>query len=67
MKLLVILDPSGEGGFTACIPSLPGCVSEGETEVEAMGNIREAALLYLEPTEEELQECEGCKRMELAL
>jgi predicted RNase H-like HicB family nuclease len=27
----VVLKPSEEGGFTAYVPSLPGCVSEGET------------------------------------
>jgi predicted RNase H-like HicB family nuclease len=51
MKLMVVLEPSDEGGFTAYVPSLPGCISEGQTEEEAMENIREAALLYLEPVE----------------
>ena len=40
-------DP-GEGGYTVSIPSLPGCVSEGETFEEALKNIKEAAELYLE-------------------
>lgn len=47
MKLQVILEPSDEGGYTAYIPSLPGCISEGDTKQEAMKNIREAAELYL--------------------
>jgi predicted RNase H-like HicB family nuclease len=48
MKLKVILEPSDEGGFTVYVPSLPGCISEGNTMEEAMQNIREAIDLYLE-------------------
>ncbi|MEK6709630.1 MAG: type II toxin-antitoxin system HicB family antitoxin [Nitrospinota bacterium] len=51
MKLKIVLEPSDEGGFTVYAPSLPGCISEGETEEEALANIREAIELYLEPTE----------------
>ena len=48
------------GGYTVTIPSLPGCISEGDTFEEALKNIQEAASLYLEvmrkkekiPTEE---------------
>ena len=29
------------------VPSLPGCASQGETETEALANIREALQLYL--------------------
>ena len=31
MRFKVVLEPSDEGGFTALIPSLPGCISEGDT------------------------------------
>jgi predicted RNase H-like HicB family nuclease len=48
MKLKVILEPSDEGGFTVYVPSLPGCISEGNTMEEAMQNIRAAIDLYLE-------------------
>lgn len=54
MKLKVVLEPSDEGGFTVYVPSLPGCISEGDTEKEALENIKEAIELYLEPTEDEL-------------
>ena len=47
MNLKVILEPSEEGGFTAIVPSLPGCISEGDTREEALENIREAIGLYL--------------------
>ena len=32
MNFKVILEPSPEGGFTVYVPSLPGCISEGETK-----------------------------------
>ncbi len=54
MKFKVIIEPSEEGGYTAYVPSLPGCVSEGESVEEAMKNIREAIELYLEPVEDDL-------------
>lgn len=54
MKIKVILEASDEGGFTVYVPSLPGCISEGDTEEEALANIREAIELYLEPVEDDL-------------
>jgi len=54
MKLKIVLEPSDEGGYTAYVPSLPGCISEGDTRAEAMANIMEAIDLYLEPVEEDL-------------
>jgi predicted RNase H-like HicB family nuclease len=44
-----IFEPDKEtGGYTVTIPSLPGCISEGDTFEEALKNIKEAANLYLE-------------------
>lgn len=54
MRIKAILETSEEGGFTVYVPSLPGCISEGETEEEALKNIKEAMELYLEPVEDEL-------------
>lgn len=48
MEIKVVLEPQEEGGFTAYVPALPGCVSEGETREEALENIREAIALYLD-------------------
>ena len=42
MKLLVTLECDESGMVIAECPSIPGCVSQGETEVEALNNIREA-------------------------
>jgi predicted RNase H-like HicB family nuclease len=53
MRFKAVLEPSDEGGFTVYIPSLPGCISEGETVEEALKNIQEAAELYLEPVEDD--------------
>jgi predicted RNase H-like HicB family nuclease len=52
MRLKVVFEPSDEGGYTAYVPALPGCVSEGDTLDEARENIREAIELYMEPLEE---------------
>jgi len=54
MKLKVVLEASEEGGFVVYVPSLPGCVSEGESESEALENIREAIELYLDPVDDDL-------------
>lgn len=48
MRLKVVFEHSDEGGYTAYVPALPGCISEGNTLEEARENIREAIELYLE-------------------
>ena len=48
MKLQVVLEPSEEGGYTAHVPVLPGCISEGDTRQEALENIERAIKLYPE-------------------
>lgn len=48
MKLNVILEPSDEGGYTVYVPSLPGCISEGNNIEDALNKIKEAIELYLE-------------------
>ncbi len=53
MKLKIVLEKSDEGGFTAYVPSLPGCISEGNSEEEAVKNIQEAIELYLEPVDDD--------------
>ncbi|MBI2659778.1 type II toxin-antitoxin system HicB family antitoxin [Candidatus Woesearchaeota archaeon] len=61
MKLTIVLEPQEEGGFTAYVPSLPGCVSQGETKEESIKNIKEAIELYLEADTNELVEFTGEK------
>ena len=67
MKIKVVLEPSEEGGYTAIIPSLPGCISEGDTKEEALRNIQEALELYLEPVEDDQIFAPNAEMVELAL
>ena len=48
MKLLVTLEPDETGMIVAECPAIPGCVSQGRTEAEAVENIREAIAVCLE-------------------
>ncbi|OWY71815.1 HicB family protein [cyanobacterium TDX16] len=48
MKFVVTLDRDESGMIVAECPSIPGCVSQGATEDEAVANIREAIELCLE-------------------
>lgn len=47
-----VFEPEEVGGYSVTIPTLPGCVSQGETFEEAIANIKEAAELYLEDLKE---------------
>lgn len=67
MKFQVILQPSEEGGITALVPSLPGCISEGSTREEALSNIREAIELYLEPIEDDRVFSSSAELVEVSL
>ena len=67
MKLRVRLEPSGEGGFTVIVPSLPGCISEGETRDEALANIREAIRLYLEPVDDDTAGLPDAEQLEVSV
>lgn len=42
MKLLVTLERDETGMIVAECPAIPGCVSQGKTEAEALANIQEA-------------------------
>jgi len=63
----IILEPSEEGGYTAIVPSLPGCISEGDTKEEALKNIREAIELYLEPVEDDQTFTPNAEMIEMAV
>ena len=55
----VILEPSDDGGYTVYAPGLRGCVSEGDTEEEALDNIRDAILTWHTTWEEIAAERRG--------
>ena len=44
----VILRPEPEGGFTAIVPALPGCVTYGRTLLEAKNMAKDAIAGYIE-------------------
>jgi antitoxin HicB len=61
----ILLKKEPEGGYTVFVPSLPGCITYGETIDESIINAKEAIELYIEslkshgediPTEENILE-----------
>ena len=67
MKLKVILELSNDGGYTVYVPSLPGCISEGDTKEEALLNIKEAIGLYLEPVDDDFTPSSNTEIIEVAV
>lgn len=66
MKWRVILEPDPDTQeWAVWCPELPGCVSAGATEAEALENIKEAIELYLEP--EPLDLAEGAIAREVSV
>jgi predicted RNase H-like HicB family nuclease len=51
MRLMVnlIFDPEYKG-YVADVPELPGCMSQGKSIEQALKNVKQAILLYLETT-----------------
>lgn len=49
----VLIYPGEDGYWVAECPSLPGCISQGETREEAIKNIRDAIELYIEVFDED--------------
>ena len=48
MKYRVLVEQDEDGIYVAEVPSLPGCISQGQTRTEALDNIKEAIAAYLE-------------------
>ena len=55
MRFKVVLEEAEEGGYVVYVPSLPGCVSQGETRDEALDNIKEAIEAYLDIDDAEIE------------
>jgi len=53
-KILLRKEP--EGGYTAIVPSLPGCITYGDTIEEAIKMAKEAIELYIESLKEHGEE-----------
>ncbi|OGH19330.1 MAG: hypothetical protein A2868_00765 [Candidatus Levybacteria bacterium RIFCSPHIGHO2_01_FULL_40_15b] len=47
LKYDVVFEEQEVGGYTVTVPSLPGCISEGDTFEDAKTNIADAIKLYL--------------------
>lgn len=63
MKYKVLLKKSEEGYSVSC-PGLPGCWSQGQSEEEALANIREAIREYLEARDAMVKD-EGTREVEV--
>ena len=48
MQYSVVLQQEPDGGYVALVPSLPGCVSQGDSRQDALSNIKEAIEVYIE-------------------
>ena len=48
MKVRILIEQDEEGVFVATCPTLPGCISQGETRQAALANIQDAIAGYLE-------------------
>jgi predicted RNase H-like HicB family nuclease len=51
MKYRVLIEQDEDGVYIAEVPSLPGCISQGQTREQAIENIKEAIAGYLESLE----------------
>lgn len=64
MRFKVIIRPDLEdGGFNVSCPALPGCHSQGETESEAISNIREAIEGCLDALNERARVCSSNEKL----
>jgi len=50
--LISPLSAEDGGGFLATVPDLPGCMSDGETPEEAIANVQDAILTWIEAAQE---------------
>lgn len=67
MKYRVVLEPQPDGGYTAYVPALPGRISEGGDRREAVANIREAIVLYVESLDARNLTAPGIEEQEVAV
>ena len=67
MRLKIILEKDEDGYIVVSAPSLPGCHSQGKTEKQAIKNIKEAILLYLEPNPKDIRPNSSHKVLSVAI
>ena len=69
MRYTVVFEQEPDGGYVVTVPALPGCVSQGDTHGEAVANIREAILAYVEALKiagDPVPVDAGCETVEVA-
>ncbi len=47
MNFKVLLEKDEGGWYVVTVPALPGCISQGKTEEEALENVKEAIELHI--------------------
>ena len=67
MKLKVVIHQSEEGGYWAEVPAIPGCVTQGESFDELLGNIYEAVEGCLSVDVQEIATSANDRIMEIAI
>lgn len=65
MTLKLLIHEAEEGGYWAEVPSLPGCFTQGENLDELKTNAKEAIEGWLQAREQQLEENENVKVIEL--
>jgi antitoxin HicB len=48
LRFTILIERNDEGNYTVTVPSLPGCITEGDSWEEAIANAREAIAGYIE-------------------
>jgi len=66
VQYTLILEESDEGGYSAHCLELPAAISEGQTNEEALENIKEAIELVLEVTQEQAQVLDEIEKVDVA-
>lgn len=69
-KFYSIIHEEPEGGYSAEVPALPGCYTDGMTLDEVKKNLKEAIQLYLDVSGETIagmEQPKGSRLMEIAL
>ena len=65
MQLKVVIEPGEDGGFTASVPALRGCRSQGQTRDETLVNIREAIEAWVEVEQDKVERTTSPRDIEL--
>jgi predicted RNase H-like HicB family nuclease len=48
MRQVILYPDHEDGGWVAEVPSLPGCISQGETREDALNNVRDAIETWID-------------------